>query len=410
MTQVYFQGIACQVLHRLALDMPLVQERVHPAGLDFAMQRRVVVLRDMRGLTFSAIARQVTNLKGLSPTPRTVANVYWRFESHVGRRPYRYGKCGRRPWKLDRPTERFLIAKLKQLRVKGGCTAAVLQRVLAEERGVHVSVTRVRRALRTNGYRWLPRALKRKHSPAVQLARVAFAQAVLDIPPHRLTAELCMCMDGVVLSMPPSDATARINYCRSADDHVWRKPSELNSQALAGGDIYHKQVPIERCIPLWGGVGARGFAPVVFHPRKKLCNGEWVTMVSSGKLRAAVSSASGKRRRPWAILCDNEKFLHSPAVKDAHKAAGMALWHIPPRSPDLNPIERFWSWLRRRLLALDLKDAAARRPTPGKMLYRQRVRTVLRSRRAREVAIACYRGLRQVCQQVVDAKGGAVHG
>ena len=390
--------------------MPLIQERVHPAGLDFAMQRRVVVLRDVHGLTFRAIARQVTNLKGLRPTTRTVANVYWRFESRAGRRPYRYDKCGRRPWKMDKPTERFLIAKLKQLRSKGGCTAAVLQRVLAMERGVHVSVTRVRRALRDNGYRWLPRALKRKYSPAVQQARVAFAQAVLDIPPRRLTAELSMCMDGVVLSMPPADETERVNYCRSAEDHVWRKPSETSSQALAGGDFYHKQVPIERCIPLWGGIGARGFAPVVFHPRKKLCNEYWVSMVGGGKLRAAVSSASGKRGRPWVVLCDNEKFLHSPAVKVAHAAAGVTLWHTPPRSPDLNPIERFWSWLRRRLLALDLKDAAARRPTPGKMMYRQRVRTVLRSQRARAVAMACYRSLRQVCHLVVDAKGGAVRG
>ena len=153
---------------------------------------------------------------------------------------------------------------------------------------MHVSTTRVRRVLRANGYQWLPRALKRKHSPAAQQERFAFAQAVLDIPPRRMASELGMCMDGVVLSMPPSDATARINYCRSADEYIWRKPSEASSQALAGGDAYHKQVPLERSIPLWGGIGARGVAAVSFHARKKLRIADWLAVVNNGKVCAAL--------------------------------------------------------------------------------------------------------------------------
>ena len=390
--------------------MSLLQERVHPAGLDFKSQRLVVVLRDVHGLPFTEIAKRVTNLRGEAPTPRTVANTYWQFAAPTGRRPYKYSNCGRRPWKLDKATERFLIAKLKQLRKQGACTSAALQRVLAQERGVRVSVTRIRRSLRSNGYRWLPRALKRKYSPALQQARLAFAQAVLDIPPGRLMSDISMCMDGVILSMPPADATDRVNYCRSMDDHVWRKPSEATSQELAGGDCYRKQVPLERCVPFWGGIGAQGIVPVTFHPRKKVCTSEWLGVVQSGRLRAALAQASGRRRRPWVIVCDNEKFLCAADVKAAHTAAGVTLWHIPPRSPDLNPIERFWSWLRRRLLALDLKDALARRPTLGKAAYRARVRSVCRSPRARDVAIACHRSLRQVCQQVVNAGGAAVHG
>ena len=61
-------------------------------------------------------------------------------------------------------------------------------------------------------------------------------------------------------------------------------------------------------------------------------------------------------------------------------------------------------------MALDLRDALARRPALGKAAYRARVRSVCRSPRAREVAIACHRSIRHVCQQVVNARGGAVHG
>ena len=162
-------------------------------------------------------------------------------------------------------------------------------------------------------------------------------------------------------------------------------------------------------MPLWGGIGEQGFAPVTFHSHKKLSMAEWVRLVESGKLRAVMTKCSGRRRRPWVVLCDNEKFLKGAAVKDSHTAVGVSLWHIPPGSPDLNPIERFWSWLRRRLLALDLQDATAGRPTLSKAAYRERVRAVCQSRRAQAVAIACHRGLRRVCQRVVNARGDAVH-
>ena len=35
--------------------------------------------------------------------------------------------------------------------------------------------------------------------------------------------------------------------------------------------------------------------------------------------------------------------------KEAYEAKGIHLWQIPPRSPDLNPIEKFWGWLQKDL-------------------------------------------------------------
>ena len=69
--------------------------------------------------------------------------------------------------------------------------------------------------------------------------------------------------------------------------------------------------------------------------------------------------------RPWLILCDNEGFLTSKVAKKAHAEKGIALWQIPPRSPDLNPIEKFWGWLRREMRRRDLEDWNAKRPPLG---------------------------------------------
>lgn len=48
--------------------MVVISENVHPRALDFQNQRKVVMLRDVQGLTFVDIARQVRNLTGKRPS------------------------------------------------------------------------------------------------------------------------------------------------------------------------------------------------------------------------------------------------------------------------------------------------------------------------------------------------------
>jgi len=74
------------------------------------------------------------------------------------------------------------------------------------------------------------------------------------------------------------------------------------------------------------------------------------------------------------------------------------------------PVEKFWAWLRKKLRALDLKDAVSKRPVLGKTAYRERVRRVLKSQKARTVAKNCTLGLRKVCKQVVQSGGIATRG
>ena len=398
-------------LLRVLSAMPVVSEQVHPAGLSFASQRLVVIRRDVHGETWATIAAQVQNLRGEPPTAQTVRNVYKRFSVTDGRAKTRYAKCGRKKWKVTPAVERFLLSSLRRLRLQCVCTSATLQHVLAHEKGVQRSQSYIRKVLVRNGFHWLPRSQKRRHDGAAMTKRMAFARRVLALSNAQLRERLSIAMDGVVLSMPPTGRVDRWNHCRFGETHMWRQHHEAASPALAGNDPHGKQVPPSRAIPLWGGVSAGGFAIVRFHQGKKLSAPEWVRAVSAGKLRKAITSLSPvKPAGPWWVLCDNESFLTARQTRQAYRDAGVALWQIPPRSPDLNPVEKFWSWLRRKLRAMDLKDAVAKRPVLGKMAYKSRVRSVASSQQAQRVAKACTLGLKKVCREVIRKKGAATTG
>ena len=94
-------------------------------------------------------------------------------------------------------------------------------------------------------------------------------------------------------------------------------------------------------------------------------------------------------------------------VATEHSSAGVVLWQIPPRSPDLNPIERYWSWLKKKLRVMDLADAKAKRKPLSKSMYRERVRRVIKTAKSQAVAKAQARKLRDVCKAVVKRKGAA---
>ena len=46
----------------------------------------------------------------------------------------------------------------------------------------------------------------------------------------------------------------------------------------------------------------------------------------------------------------------------AYAFKNIQLWDVPPKSPDLNPIEMFWGWIRKKLRSMDLADLRTKRP------------------------------------------------
>jgi transposase len=52
------------------------------------------------------------------------------------------------------------------------------------------------------------------------------------------------------------------------------------------------------------------------------------------------------------IVMDNATFHKNKRTQELIERAGYRLIYLPPYSPDLNPIERFWSWLKRKIRSI----------------------------------------------------------
>lgn len=390
------------------LTMPKREETIHPKGFEFREERRLYLLRTVDKLPYSQCRLEVVNRIGGHPSKQHCVDTVKKFSVSRGQVVSKYKNCGRFAYKVAPEDRKFLIQCLLKLRRKCICTSSVLQRELARERNVTISLSYIRKILNDKGYYWLSRSKKPKYSPADKLLRLGFSEIVIDMSEEELLQYLALCLDGVVLTTPPEDTHQRQNYCRQGETHLFRKTSEAACEELQGClGKYASQVPKHRQVPLWGGIGPGGFAVVLWHPDRKVDSEEWVTYaVESGKLVAACKRARPDRTRgPWHVIADNESFLKKSAP--AHRRVNVNLWHIPPRSPDLNPVEKFWSWLRRKLRAMDLADLMARRPPVGKTELKARVRALTSTDECKRVAHNCVKGLRKVCLEVRHNKGGA---
>jgi hypothetical protein len=55
------------------------------------------------------------------------------------------------------------------------------------------------------------------------------------------------------------------------------------------------------------------------------------------------------------VIMDNASIHKRKEIREAIEKAGCYLVYLPPYSPDLNPIEHFWSWLKRKIRSLKQK-------------------------------------------------------
>ena len=93
------------------------------------------------------------------------------------------------------------------------------------------------------------------------------------------------------------------------------------------------------------------------HKTKKLNKDEWAGVLKSGALKRVMRELQpGRHVGPRRFICDNEGFLDSSKAKACYRKNRIQLIHIPPHSPDFNPIESFWGWLRQRLRRRELED------------------------------------------------------
>lgn len=55
-------------------------------------------------------------------------------------------------------------------------------------------------------------------------------------------------------------------------------------------------------------------------------------------------------KRKIHIFCDNAPYYRNKAVKQYLETSRIALHFLPPYSPNLNPIERLWKWMKERII------------------------------------------------------------
>ena len=391
--------------------MPLIFDMIHPSGLDYENQRKVVLLRDLPGpkkLAFAEIAKRVRNRLKKPTTENMVRRVYKRFNKQEGRVKYKYGECGRFAWKVTKEVGAFLLRRLLQKRRSSVCTSPVLQADLYKQMKVKLSTSAIRKHLESHGYRWRPRAQKRKYGKEAMVKRGWFAKKFNAMSSDAIDDHITFAMDGVILTAPPLDPLQRRNYCLHGVTHMWRKEDEAAKPDLAGDDPYADQVPLARAIPLWGAISSSGFHEIAYHTKKKLNQHEWVKVIKDGRLQSAIRALQpGAHAGPRRLLCDNESFLNAKSVRPEYKKRRIQLLPIPAKSPDLNPIESFWGWLRGELRRRDLEDLRLKKPGLTKTQYRNRIKEILRTVKAQNVAKAKFQNFKKVCKEVVNKKGAA---
>ena len=148
------QGSAAGLLQPclLCAKMVLVTESRRRNSLNFANERKVMHLHH-QGLSAPKIRLKVKNLEGKRPSKDLVNTTIKNFSRRgFGGRKFRYGRCGRKAWKMTREVKKFLIQKLLVLRKRVVTTCVSLQLALAREKGIDVEVSSIQKHLKASGY------------------------------------------------------------------------------------------------------------------------------------------------------------------------------------------------------------------------------------------------------------------
>ena len=245
-----------------------------------------------------------------------------------------------RPRSIDARAERRMVRKLKQLRYKDGGFST---KTLLNEVGIDptsVSKSTVTRTLRRMGYFYLPSRKKGILTEKDKTLRRKFAremQAKFDSDVW--TKDVCFYLDGVsfVHKFNPWD------QARAPKGRAWRQRSEgletgctsKGSHVGTGGRLVKLFVAISY------GEG------VICCEQYEHLNGEYFRDF----IMKHFEKIFKKSHKPHSCLFiqDGDPSQNSSKARKAMNVIGAKLLSIPPRSPDLNPIENLFHLVKKRV-------------------------------------------------------------
>jgi len=251
--------------------------------------------------------------------------------------PSRSSKIGR-PKKLTVRAERYVMRELKKLRSsEGSFSIARLMTVtgLSQE---DITIRSVSNLIRRNGYGLYQARKKGLLSKNDLKVRVKFARRMLKRPDDFWCNDVAFYLDAIsfIYKTNPHD------QARSPKSKIYRKPSEgLSPSCTARGN---KEGTGGRTVRLVVAITYKK-GVLVCEPYKKM-NGEYFKTFVRRNFKA-MFKASGKDS--LVFVQDGDPSQNSAVAKAAMAKCKAQILSIPPRSPDINPIENYFHLVRRQL-------------------------------------------------------------
>jgi transposase len=105
-------------------------------------------------------------------------------------------------------------------------------------------------------------------------------------------------------------------------------------------------------VMIWGAVGWDWKSPLVFlekgEGRKGVCSQVYLEQVLEGVIFPYYDSLSKKRKEEFIFMEDGSK-VHKGKARLPKLNKGIGGFDWPPSSPDLNPIEKVWRWMKHEI-------------------------------------------------------------
>jgi len=247
---------------------------------------------------------------------------------------------GGRPRKLTTRDERNILRTIQTLRAEEGnfSSKRIMERAGIEP-GV-VSDRTIRRCLNRHGYHSLQARKKGLMSKTDLKKRVAFARYVLKKYKEDVwTSKVAFYLDGVSFYYKRNPC----DQARAPRGRIWRLKSEglkqgctsKGSKTGSGGKVLKLMVAI-----------SHGRGVILCHQYEKL-DGPGFQQFVLNKFDHMFSKAG--KRGPRLFVQDNDPSQNCCLVKRALKRKNAKQLKIPPRSPDLNPIENIFNSVKKIL-------------------------------------------------------------
>lgn len=244
-----------------------------------------------------------------------------------------------RPRKLTLRDERNIVRHVNRLRkVIGPFTV----RKIAREAGIskNISVSTVTRVLKRHGYKFLHSRRKGIMKPKDLQNRLKFARTHRNKPLDFWKKNINFYLDGKSFT----HKTNPHDEARSTRTMAWRKRSEgldenctaKGKKAGTGGRMAHFMVAI-----------SHGHGVVLCHQYQERMSGEkFANIITENFPSIFEKTQQGESK---LFLQDGCPVQNSAAARRAMEQVDARIFSIPPRSPDLNPIENFFHLVSQQL-------------------------------------------------------------